>query len=113
MVYSLKDEMRQTKEYIKWFEWLKDKAAQARILVRAERLKLGYPGDVKHLGGGLYELRIFYGPGYRLYYCRVKSALILLLLGGDKSTQESDIVLARKILQRETGNEQSNDHRGI
>ncbi len=90
-------EIRQTEHYAKWFEALKDHMARARIDVRIRRLSLGNPGDVKPVGEGVSEMRIDYGPGYRVYFLTKGSELILLLIGGDKSTQEKDIAKAKQI----------------
>ena len=91
-------EVRQTREFANWFESLRDERAKARVLARVRRLSLGNFGDVKPLGGGLSELRIDYGPGYRLYLSRTGPTLVLLLAGGDKSRQRADIVGARQLL---------------
>ena len=90
-------EIRQTEHYAKWFKSLKDHKARARIDVRIRRLSLGNPGDVKPVGEGVSEMRIDYGPGYRVYFLTKGNELILLLIGGDKSTQEKDIAKAKQI----------------
>ncbi|MBX3296913.1 MAG: type II toxin-antitoxin system RelE/ParE family toxin [Acidobacteria bacterium] len=90
-------EIRQTEHYAKWFKALKDHMARARIDIRIRRLSLGNPGDVKPVGEGVSEMRIDYGPGYRVYFLTKGSELILLLIGGDKSTQEKDIAKAKQI----------------
>jgi len=84
-------EIRKTENFAKWVDKLKDIRARARILVRIERLAAGNPGDSKSVGEGVSELRIDYGPGYRVYYKKQGSALIILLAGGDKRTQSKDI----------------------
>jgi len=84
-------DVRKTDFYIKWIDSLRDINARARILVRVERLTAGNPGDVKPVGEGVSELRINYGPGYRVYYKQQRLELIILLAGGDKSTQAKDI----------------------
>jgi putative addiction module killer protein len=91
-------EIRQTEDYRKWFDKLKDRNARARIDIRIRRLSLGNPGDVKALGEGVSELRIDYGPGYRVYFTRKGGLLIILLAGGDKTTQASDIKKARELV---------------
>lgn len=89
-------EIRKTEVFAKWIDGLRDVRAKARILVRIERLASGNPGDVEPVGEGVSELRIDYGPGYRVYYRRQGHALIVLLAGGDKRTQDRDI---RRALQ--------------
>jgi putative addiction module killer protein len=76
---------------------VRDRRARARIQVRIDRLQLGNPGDVKALGGGISEMRIDYGPGYRVYFVQRGAALVILLAGGDKLTQERDIAVAREL----------------
>lgn len=80
-----------------WLKTLKDVRAKARIAVRIDRLAQSNPGDVKPVGGGLSELRIDYGPGYRVYFMRRRRVTIVLLCGGDKSTQAADIKRATAI----------------
>lgn len=93
-------EVLQTDEFTKWLKRLKDTAARARILVRIQRLSfMGNFGDAKPVGDGVFEMRIDYGPGYRLYYALRESELVLLLIGGDKSSQQKDIVKAKKLNQ--------------
>lgn len=93
-------EYYQTREgaipFREWFAALKDRAAQMRIDARLVRLRSGNLGDVKAVGGGLSELRIDYGPGYRVYIGMVGNTLVLLLCGGDKRTQAADIKRAKK-----------------
>lgn len=87
----------QTDEFAKWLKRLKDAAARARILVRIQCLSLtGNFGDAKPVGDGVFEIRIDYGPGYRLYYALRGSELVLLLVGGDKSSQPKDISKAKR-----------------
>ena len=93
-------EIRQTEEYSRWFKSLRDRQARARINVRIRRLSLGNPGDVKPAGGGVSELRIDYGPGYRVYFVQQGQALVILLAGGDKHTQDQDIKYARELAQK-------------
>ncbi|NOX60805.1 MAG: type II toxin-antitoxin system RelE/ParE family toxin [Chloroflexi bacterium] len=78
-----------------WLHGLRDIRARAKIRVRLNRIRLGNFGDVKSLGGGIFELRIRYGPGYRVYFARTERRIVLLLCGGDKSTQRRDIQKAR------------------
>ena len=80
-----------------WLRKLKDRRAAARVLIRIDRLAAGNPGDVKPVGRGISELRINYGPGYRVYFLREGDRLVLLLTGGDKSSQEADISAAHSI----------------
>lgn len=90
-------EVRQTREFSKWLAELRDKNAVARINVRLRRLSLGNPGDVKTAGGGVSELRIDYGPGYRVYFVMRGEIAAVLLAGGDKRTQDRDIKIARAL----------------
>jgi putative addiction module killer protein len=90
-------EIKQTEHYAKWFRSLKDRRAKLRIDVRIRRLSLGNPGDVKPVGEGISELRIEYGPGYRIYFTGRGDDLILLLVGGDKSSQMKDIAKAKEL----------------
>src|SRR5713226_3681946 len=94
-------EVRQTDLYARWFDGLRDRQARARVTVRIRRLSLGNPGDVRPVGEGVSEIRIDYGPGYRVYYIRHGDAIVVLLCGGDKRTQDRDIAdaieLAREI----------------
>ncbi|CCI15272.1 MAG: type II toxin-antitoxin system RelE/ParE family toxin [Microcystis sp. M54BS1] len=87
-------EIRQTKTYSEWFSGLRDRQAKARIDIRIRRLSTGNPGDVKPVGQGVSELRVDYGPGYRVYFIQQGKTLIILLAGGDKKTQERDIKTA-------------------
>jgi putative addiction module killer protein len=79
-----------------WLEKLKDKAARARIRVRLNRIRLGNLGDAKSVGEGVSELRIPYGPGYRVYYGRDGQTVVILLIGGTKRSQSKDIELAHQ-----------------
>lgn len=83
-------EIRQTPGFADWLERLNDRQARTRIQVRLDRLALGIAGDVKPVGGGVSELRIDYGPGYRVYFRQQGLELVLLLVGGDKRTQSRD-----------------------
>lgn len=84
----------------RWMSELRDRRAAVRVQVRIDRLAGGNPGDVKPIGGGLSEMRIDYGPGYRVYFMRRGTVLIVLLCGGDKSSQDSDIEQARMIAEQ-------------
>jgi putative addiction module killer protein len=90
-------EIRQTTTYSSWFGRLKDKAAKVRIDIRIRRLSLGNPGDVKPVGEGVSELRVNVGPGYRIYFVQRREEFIVLLAGGDKSTQDQDIRNAKAL----------------
>lgn len=90
-------EIRQTEVYADWFANLRDCQARARIDVRIRRLSLGNPGDVRPVGGGVSELRIDYGPGYRVYFVQRGTTLVILLAGGDKRTQDQDIQTALEL----------------
>ena len=90
-------EIRKTEAYAKWFDGLSDLRARARILVRIERLAAGNPGDVKSVGGGVSEMRMDYGPGYRVYYKKHGRKVVILLAGGDKRSQANDIQAALQL----------------
>jgi putative addiction module killer protein len=92
-------EMRETETFRKWFLELGDVQAKRRIDMRIKRLALGNEGDAAPVGEGVSEMRIFYGPGYQVYFKNTDTEIIILLCGGDKSTQSSDIEKA-KILAR-------------
>ena len=92
-------EIRKTENFAKWINGLRDIRARAQILVRIERLASGNPGDVKAIGEGVSELRINYGPGYRVYYKRRGQKVVVLLAGGDKRTQAKDIKTALRLAQ--------------
>ena len=80
-------ETRETEVYARWFRRLRDRQVRVRILARIRRLSLGNPGDVEPVGEGVSEMKIDYGPGYRVYYKQRGKALVILLAGGDKRTQ--------------------------
>ena len=90
-------EILKTELFAKWLDNLRDIKAKARVLVRIERLAMGNAGDVKPVGEGISEMRIEYGPGYRVYFTKRGSELILLLAGGDKSSQSGDIKVAMRL----------------
>ena len=87
-------EVRKTEVYARWLDGLRDVRARARVLVRVERLAAGNPGDARPVGEGVSELRIDYGPGYRVYFKKRGHTIIVLLAGGDKRTQSRDIETA-------------------
>jgi putative addiction module killer protein len=90
-------EIRKTKVFAEWLDDLNDTLARARILVRIERLAMGNPGDVKPVGEGVSELRINYGPGYRIYFKKCGQSVVILLAGGSKRTQPEDINTAIRL----------------
>ena len=90
-------EIRKTETFARWIDELRDIHARARIQARIERLATGNPGDVRPVGEGVSELRIDYGPGYRVYYTKRGRTLLILLAGGDKHTQAADIKTALRL----------------
>lgn len=90
-------EIRKTERYAQWLDGLRDINARARIQARIERLAAGNAGDVKPVGEGVSELRIDYGPGYRVYFTKCGRELVILLAGGDKNTQAADIKTALRL----------------
>ena len=90
-------EIRKTNVFARWLDGLRDMQARARILVRLERLASGNPGDVKPVGEGVSELRVNYGPGYRVYFKRQGLEVVILLAGGDKDSQTTDIKTALEL----------------
>lgn len=92
--------LKQSETFLKWHRKLKDERAKALIAARLLRLADGHPGDVAPVDDGISELRIHYGPGYRIYYCQRGAVIILLLCGGDKSTQAKDITTAKMIAKQ-------------
>lgn len=90
-------EIRKTVVFVRWIDGLRDLQGRARIQARIERLAAGNPGDVKPVGEGVSELRIDHGPGYRVYFVRRGRELIILLAGGNKSTQANDIKTALRL----------------
>lgn len=92
-------ELKQTEAFAKWESRLRDKRARTIIATRLARLAHGLPGDVEPVGEGVSELRIHYGPGYRVYFQQRGDILIVLLCGGDKKTQARDIATAKKLAE--------------
>lgn len=92
-------ELRQTLEFSAWLKGLRDRAALQRIAAWLSRMELGNLGDIQPVGEGVSEVRIHHGPGYRLYFVRRGDVLIVLLCGGDKSTQARDIARAKILAQ--------------
>lgn len=92
-------EVRQTAEFAEWLSELRDRRARLRVTARIRRVGDGNLGDVRSVGDGVSELRVDYGPGYRLYFVRRGRVVIVLLCGGDKSTQGADIAMAKSLAQ--------------
>ena len=90
-------QIRKTDVYAEWIDNLRDLQGRARILVRVERLASGNPGDVKAIGGGVSELRVHFGPGFRVYFTQRGHDIVILLAGGDKSSQSTDIQTALQL----------------
>ncbi len=93
-------EVRQTEEFSGWLHRLRDANAVARIVARIRRMEQGNPGDINNVGNGVMEMRIDYGPGYRVYYLHRGSTVVILLCGGDKRTQPRDIQRAHKMAEK-------------
>jgi putative addiction module killer protein len=93
--------VRQTAEFSGWLRRLQDGRAKARIAARIGRMALGNPGDAKSVGKGVMEMRIDYGPGYRVYYVQRGAEIVILLCGGDKRTQRQDIKRAQELAERQ------------
>ena len=93
-------EVRRTEEFSRWVRGLRDANVVARIIARIRRVELGNLGDSKSLRGGLMEMRIDYGPGYRVYYVRRGAEIVILLCAGEKRTQQRDIKRARELAER-------------
>jgi putative addiction module killer protein len=103
MVYAIMFELLSTREFTTWLDELKDRRAAARISDRLARVEGGNLGDIKPVGDDVSEMRIDYGPGYRIYFTRVGKIVILLLCGGDKGSQARDIVRARRLAREWKG----------
>ena len=97
---DMKYELRSTKQYDKWFAGIKDRQARNRILRRIDSMVIGSFGDQKTICANLYELRMFFGPGFRVYYTIQGNEIIFLLAGGDKSSQQKDIAKAKELLKQ-------------
>lgn len=93
-------EVRETRGFTRWFKRLRDRNARSRIDIRIYRLSLGNYGDVKSVGRGVSEMRIRYGPGYRIYFCERGRNVVILLAGGDKSSQSRDIRAAQELAKQ-------------
>ena len=93
-------EVRKTDIFTKWLDSLKDRKARARIMARIDRIEMGNFGDVAPVGEGISELRIFYGPGYRIYFIKQNTTVVILLSGGDKSSQRANITQAKEIAKQ-------------
>ena len=93
-------EIRKTDEFEKWFINLRDRRAKARIQARIDRMQLGHFGDCHPLGDKVSEMRVFHGPGYRVYFTRIRGKVYVLLTGGDKVSQAKDIARAKKLISR-------------
>jgi putative addiction module killer protein len=92
-------EIRQTEQYADWFSRLKDRMVMARINTRVFRLQEGNPGQYRNLAGGVSEMKIDHGPGYRVYYTKIGTEIVLPLLGGTKPTQQEDITEAQRLVR--------------
>jgi putative addiction module killer protein len=92
-------EVRQTQEFSTWLHRLRDANAVARIVARIRRMEKGNPGDTSSVGKGILEMRIDYGPGYRIYYLHRGAQIVILLCGGDKRTQQQDIKRAQTLAE--------------
>ena len=93
--------LQKTDIFNEWLKRLRDKKALARIVFRMTKMEMGLLGDYKSIGDGISEIRIDYGPGYRLYFTKKNNVIIVLLIGGDKSTQSRDIAKAKILLKGE------------
>ena len=90
-------ELRQTETFRRWWTKLRDQRARALVAARLDRLAYGLAGDVQPVGNGISELRIHYGPGYRVYYQQRGTTILVLLCGGDKGSQAEDIKTAKRL----------------
>ena len=101
--------VKQTDEFRTWLSDLRDRTGQAVIVRRIKRFAQGNPGDSQSVGDGVFELRIHFGPGYRVYFVRRGLTLVLLLCGGDKSSQQRDIALAKRLAAEGEGGHEFKD----
>jgi len=99
-IYVLKYTLQSTKQYDRWFYKLKDSRTKTRVLARLNRVENGNFGDAKQIGLSLFELRLFFAAGYRIYYTIQKSKVVLLLAAGDKSSQKKDIEIATQLINK-------------
>jgi putative addiction module killer protein len=102
-------EIRKTNVFRKWMKKLKDAIAKAHINQRIDRLSRGNPGDVEPIGEGCSEMRIDYGPGYRVYFKDTRREIIIILCGGDKSAQQEDIARAKRLAREEEEEDNENE----
>ena len=93
-------EIRKTEIFVDWLDNLRDNRARTRIIARLDRMQMGNFGDVRPVGGGVNELRIHYGPGYRVYFVQRGPVVVVLLCGGGKRTQQADIVKAKMLADK-------------
>ena len=93
-------EIRKTEIFVGWLDNLRDSRAKARIIARLDRMEMGNFGDIRPVGGGVNELRIHYGPGYRVYFVQRGPVVVVLLCGGDKRTQQADIAKAKMLADK-------------
>jgi putative addiction module killer protein len=98
-IFAVMIEVRQTREFSAWLHRLRDANAAARIVARLRRMEKGNPGDSKSVGGSILEMRVDYGPGYRIYYVHRGAQVVILLCGGDKRTQQQDIKRAQTLAE--------------
>ena len=103
--------VRQTDEFRDWIRNLRDRTGRGIIIRRIKRFAQGNPGDTRNVGGGVFELRIHFGPGYRVYFVRRGIEIIVLLCGGDKGSQQSDIAKAKKLAGEEVETNEFEDDR--
>jgi putative addiction module killer protein len=103
-------QLHRTNEFMEWLQALGDRQGRAKIIVRLDRLEQGNPGNSRSVGEGIFELKIDFGPGYRVYYVQRGEVLIVILCGGDKSTQSKDIQRAKTIASQLSEEEKNHVH---